>query len=79
MEQQSGKPCKCPDHHLLRLDPGAGQSRLARRLATILPAMTLAEAIETTCIHIVGGLTVERTAVVTAHACRAPHHTRIRG
>jgi predicted ATPase with chaperone activity len=38
---------------------------LARRLTTILPAMTLAEAIETTCIHRVAGVTGDRTAVVT--------------
>jgi magnesium chelatase family protein len=35
---------------------GAGQSLLARRLTTILPAMTLPEAIETTRIHSVAGL-----------------------
>ena len=38
---------------------------LARRLTTILPAMTLAEALETTRIHRVAGLTGDRTAVVT--------------
>ena len=38
---------------------------LARRLTTILPAMTLAEAIETTRIHSVAGLTGDRTAWVT--------------
>ena len=48
---------------------------LARRLTTILPAMTLAEAIETTRIHRVAGLTGARTAWVTTHPCRAPHHT----
>jgi magnesium chelatase family protein len=48
---------------------------LARRLTTILPAMTLAEAIETTRIHSVAGLTGDRTAVVTSRPCRAPHHT----
>jgi magnesium chelatase family protein len=48
---------------------------LARRLTTILPAMTLAEAIETTRIHRVPGLTSERTAVVTTRPGRAPHHT----
>ena len=37
--------------------PGAGESMLARRLTTILPAMTLAEALETTSIHRVAGLT----------------------
>jgi magnesium chelatase family protein len=48
---------------------------LARRLTTILPAMTLAEAIETSRIHRVAGLTGDRTVVVTTHPCRAPHHT----
>jgi magnesium chelatase family protein len=48
---------------------------LARRLTTILPAMTLAEAIETTRIHSVAGLTGNRTALVTTRPFRAPHHT----
>jgi magnesium chelatase family protein len=48
---------------------------LARRLTTMLPAMTLAEAIETTRIHRVAGRTGARTAVVTTRPCRAPHHT----
>ena len=48
---------------------------LARRLTTILPAITLAEAIETTRIHRVAGLTGDRTAWVTTRPCRAPHHT----
>jgi magnesium chelatase family protein len=48
---------------------------LARRLTTILPAMTLAEAIETTCIHSVAGLTGDRTALVMTRPFRAPHHT----
>ena len=41
---------------------GRGTSRLASRLATILPSMTLAEAIETTRIHSGAGLTGRRTA-----------------
>jgi Magnesium chelatase, subunit ChlI len=48
---------------------------LARRLTTILPAMTLAEAIETTRFHSVAGLTGDRTALVTTRPCRAPHQT----
>ena len=48
---------------------------LARRLTTILPAMTLAEAIETTRIHRVAGLTGDRTVLVTTRPFRAPHHT----
>jgi magnesium chelatase family protein len=48
---------------------------LARRLTTILPAMTLAEALETTRLHRVAGLTGGRTALVATRPCRAPHHT----
>jgi hypothetical protein len=48
---------------------------LACRLTTILPAMTLPEAIETTRIHRVAGLTGDRTALVTTRPFRAPHHT----
>jgi predicted ATPase with chaperone activity len=48
---------------------------LARQLPTILPAMTLAEAIETTRIYSVAGLTGARTALVTTRPCRAPHQT----
>ena len=48
---------------------------LARRLTTILPAMTLAEALETTRIHRVAGLTGDRTALVTTRPCRVPHQT----
>jgi hypothetical protein len=48
---------------------------LARRLTTILPAMMLAEAIETTRIHRVAGLTGDRTALVTTRPCRAAHYT----
>jgi predicted ATPase with chaperone activity len=41
---------------------------IARRLTTILPAMILAEALDTTCIHRVAGLTGNRTAwVATRH------------
>ena len=45
---------------------------LAQRLTTILPAMTLAEALETTRIHRVAGRTGARTALVTTRPCRAP-------
>jgi magnesium chelatase family protein len=60
---------------LLLGPPGAGKSMLARRLTTILPDMTLAEAIETMRIHSVAGLTGERTAFVTTRPFCAPHHT----
>jgi magnesium chelatase family protein len=53
-------------------NPGAGKSMLARRLATILPDMTLAEAIETTRIHSVAGLTSDCAALIVAHLGRVP-------
>jgi magnesium chelatase family protein len=59
----------------MECDRRAGKSMLARRLTTILPTMSLAEAIETTRIHSVAALTGDRTAVVTTRPCRAPHHT----
>jgi magnesium chelatase family protein len=67
---QSGIGRRRSAHNVLLLGPpGAGTSMLARRLTTILPAMTLAEAIETTRIHRVAGLTGDRTAVVTTRPC----------
>ena len=48
---------------------------LARRLTTILSMMIVAEAIETTCIHRVAGLTGARTTLVTTRPFRTPHHT----
>jgi magnesium chelatase family protein len=68
--------CRRCDHNVLLFGPpGAGKSMLARRLTTILPAMTLADALETTWIHSLAGLTGDRTAWVTTRPCRAPHHT----
>jgi magnesium chelatase family protein len=48
---------------------------LARCRTTILSEMTLAEALETTRIHRVAGLTGDRTALVTTRPLRTPHHT----
>jgi magnesium chelatase family protein len=60
---------------LLLGPPGVGTSRLARRLTTILPAMSLAEALKPTRTHSVAGLTGARTALVTTCPFRAPYHT----
>jgi magnesium chelatase family protein len=54
--------------------PGSGKTMLAKRLPTILPALTLAEAIETTRVHSVMGL-MDGRALVTTRPFRAPHHT----
>jgi len=47
---------------------------LARHLPTVLPPLTPTEALDTTHIHSVAGLTDRRTAVVTIRPVRAPHH-----
>jgi magnesium chelatase family protein len=47
---------------------------MARRLSTLLPDMTLAEAIETTRIHSVAGRTGGRATLVRTRACHAPDH-----
>lgn len=64
-------------HNLLMLgSPGSGKSMLARRIPSLLPAMSLEEAIETTKIHSTCGLlTGQKPAFVTHRPFRAPHHT----
>jgi magnesium chelatase family protein len=52
-----------------------GIATMTRHLTIILPAMTLAEAIETTRLHRVAGLTGDRTALVTTRPSHALHHT----
>lgn len=55
--------------------PGAGKTMLARRLPTILPQLSLREALETTKIHSVAGLLPEDAPLITTRPFRSPHHT----
>jgi magnesium chelatase family protein len=54
--------------------PGSGKTMLAKRLPTILPDLTLAEALETTKIHSVVG-TLNGQAIIATRPFRSPHHT----
>ncbi len=58
--------------------PGCGKTMLARRLPSILPAMTAAEALEVTKVYSVAGLLGPRPRVVATRPFRAPHHTASR-
>ncbi len=55
--------------------PGAGKTMLARRMPTILPPLSLFEALETTKIHSVAGILPANASLMAIRPFRSPHHT----
>ena len=63
-------------HNIIMIGlPGSGKTMLAKRLPSILPSLTIEEALETTKIHSIAGLLPSDTSIISTRPFRSPHHT----
>ena len=63
-------------HNMMMVGPpGSGKTMIAKRIPSILPPLSLDEALETTAIHSIAGKLPHKTPLITTRPFRAPHHT----